>query len=94
MADITYRNIVVHGSTDYGILVDQSYGGTDGKPTNGVIISNFVLQNATGTVDSNAVNIHIECGAGSCSNFEWTGVSITGGKSSKSCLNVPAEVSC
>lgn len=94
VSDITYRNIQMSGGTDYGIVVTQSYNGVDGKPTNGVPITNFVLQNVTGTVDSDAVNIYIECGQGSCSDWTWTDVSVTGGQTSDSCLNVPNGASC
>jgi polygalacturonase len=91
---ITYRNIVMKGGDDYGILVDQSYNGVDGQPTNGVSITNFALHNVTGTVLSSAVNIHIECGVGSCSDWTWSNVKVTGGKNSSSCLNVPTGITC
>lgn len=91
---ITYRNIRIQGGTDYGIIVDQSYNGVDGKPTSGVPITNFVLQNVTGTVLSDALNIWIECGVGSCSDWSWTDVSVTGGQDSTSCMNVPDGISC
>lgn len=91
---ITYRNIAMSGGDDYGIIVMQSYNGVDGEPTNGVSISNFVLQNVTGKVDSDAVNIYIECGEGSCSDWTWTDVSVTGGKDSNDCMNVPDGISC
>ncbi|CAN8096193.1 unnamed protein product [Discula destructiva] len=91
---ITYKNIKMSGGTDYGIIVTQSYNGVKGSPTNGVPITNFVLQNVTGTVNSDAVNVYIECGSGSCTNWSWTGVSVTGGKKSTSCLNVPSGASC
>ncbi|KAM0817579.1 putative Glycoside hydrolase [Seiridium cardinale] len=91
---ITYRNITMSGGTDYGIIVMQSYNGVDGEPTNGVSVTNFVLQNVTGTVNSDAVNIYIECGEGSCSDWTWTDVSVTGGEDSDDCLNVPDGISC
>ncbi|KAI1084766.1 endopolygalacturonase PGa [Whalleya microplaca] len=92
--DITYRNIAMSGGTDYGIIVMQSYNGVDGEPTNGVSIADIVLQNVTGTVESDAVNIYVECGEGSCSDWTWTDVSVTGGKDSSDCINVPEGVSC
>ncbi|KAI0486955.1 glycoside hydrolase [Xylaria cf. heliscus] len=100
--DITYRNIFLDGAgvdadySDYGVIVTQSYGGDKGKPTNGVTITGFVLQNVTGTVGSEAARVYIECGVGSCSNWSWSGVDITGGEKSSSCQNVPSGggVSC
>lgn len=82
------------GGDDYGIIVTQSYNGVDGQPTTGVPITNFVLNNVTGTVLSDAVNVYIECGKGSCSKWTWTGVSVTGGKKATNCLNVPTGISC
>lgn len=82
------------GGDDYGIIVTQSYNGVEGEPTNGVPITNFVLENVTGTVLSDAVNVYIECGVGSCSDWTWTGVNVTGGKQATNCQNVPAGISC
>lgn len=99
---ITYRNIFLDGAgvdadySDYGVVVTQSYGGDKGKPTNGVSVTGFVLQNVTGSVGGDAARVYIECGVGSCSGWRWSGVSITGGKKSSSCQNVPSGngVSC
>ncbi|KAI1116224.1 glycoside hydrolase [Nemania sp. NC0429] len=100
--DVTYRNIFIDGAgvaagySDYGVVVTQSYGGDKGKPTNGVAVTGFVLRNVTGSVGSDAARVYIECGVGSCSGWSWSGVSITGGKKSSSCQNVPSGngVSC
>lgn len=94
VADIYYKNITINGGTSYGIVVDQSYGGTKHVPTNGVSITNFVLQSVKGYVDSAATQILIECGVGSCTNWSWTDVKITGGKKSTACLNKPSGISC
>lgn len=94
VSDITYRNISMSQGTDYGIIVTQSYNGEDGSPTNGVPITKFVLQNVRGSVNDDAVNIHIECGEGSCLDWTWEDVSVTGGQNSTSCLNVPAGAWC
>ncbi|KAJ2994844.1 hypothetical protein NUW58_g1439 [Xylaria curta] len=100
--DITYRNIFLDNVgvdakySDYGVVVTQSYGGVKGMPTNGVTVTGFVLQNITGTVGSDAIRVYIECGVGACSQWSWSGVSITGGKTSPKCQNVPfgGGVSC
>ncbi|APA07112.1 polygalacturonase 5 [Sclerotinia sclerotiorum 1980 UF-70] len=96
VSGVTYSGITLSGITDYGIIVNQAYNGNAGSPTNGVAISKFILDNVTGTVESGATNIYIECGSGSCTNWTWSGVSVTGGKTSTSCLNVPTSggVSC
>lgn len=73
----------------------QSYNGEEGQPTNGVPITNFVLQDITGTVESEALNVYIECGEGSCSDWTWTDVNVTGGKNASStCMNVPDGIWC
>lgn len=94
VSDVTYRNISISQGTDYGIIVTQSYNGEKGSPTNGVPITNFVLQNVTGSVNDDAVNIYIECGEGSCSDWTWENVSVTGGQNSTSCMNVPEGAWC
>lgn len=97
VSNVTYRNIVIDSptdNTDYGIIVSQSYNGVDGEPTNGVIISNFVLQNVTGTVYEDAINIYIECGEGSCIDWTWTDVNVSGGKNSGDCMNIPDGITC
>jgi polygalacturonase len=91
---VTYKDITLSGITDYGIVVRQDYDGTTGDPTNGITITGFVLDNVQGTVDSTATNIWILCGSGSCSDWTWTDVSVTGGKTSSDCLNVPSAASC
>ncbi|KAK2614720.1 hypothetical protein N8I77_001525 [Diaporthe amygdali] len=97
VSNITYRNIVIDSESDnadYGIIVTQSYNGVKGNPTNGVPIKNFILQNVTGSVNKNALNVYIECGDGSCSDWTWTDVKITGGKNATNCQNVPEGISC
>ncbi|KAF3100957.1 hypothetical protein EYR41_002334 [Orbilia oligospora] len=99
VSDITYRNIRINGGNvtdvvDYGIIVDQSYGGTKNSPTNGVNITNFVLENVYGSVPSDAVRVQVQCGTSTCTGFRWTNVGITGGKKSTKCINVPAGISC
>lgn len=96
--NILYKNITMSGGDRYGIIVMQSYNGVDGEPTNGVSITNFVLQNITGSVLPEAVNVYIECGLGTCRDWSWEGVSITGGQSAENstlhCQNVPEGISC
>jgi polygalacturonase len=89
--DVTYRNITVSGITVYGIDVQQDYlnGGPTRKPTNGVTISGLSFISVTGTATSSAEDYYILCGSGSCSNFVFSDVDITGGEGG-SC-NYPAS---
>jgi polygalacturonase len=96
VSGVTYKDITLSGISSYGIVVRQDYenGSPTGTPTTGVPITNFVLNNVKGTVDSSATDVFILCGSGSCSDWTWTSVSVTGGKVSSSCENVPSGASC
>ena len=61
---------------------------------NGLPITDLVLDSVTGTVDSSGYNIYILCGSGSCSDWTWTDVDVTGGETSTGCENVPSGISC
>lgn len=78
---ITYKNIFVSDISDYGIDIQQDYlnGGPTGNPSNGVIITNITMTNITGTATSSAQDYYILCGQGSCSDFTFNDISITGG---------------
>jgi polygalacturonase len=92
VSNILYSNITLSGITKYGIDVQQDYlnGGPTGTPTNGVNITGITFKGVTGTATgSSAYNYYILCGDGSCSNFSYSGVSITGGSKGGSC-NYPS----
>ncbi|KAF7532542.1 hypothetical protein G7054_g7851 [Neopestalotiopsis clavispora] len=85
VANVVYQNITMSGITDYGIDVQQDYlnGGPTGEPTNGVTISGISFIDVTGTTTGDdAYDYYILCGDGSCSDFTFSGVSITGGSES------------
>ncbi|KAH7002421.1 putative endopolygalacturonase D [Ilyonectria destructans] len=92
VTNITYRNVTMSGITKYGIDVQQDYlnGGPTGEPTNGVTISDITFEDVTGTTTGSAYNYYVLCGSDSCSDFTYTGVSITGGSSGGSC-NYPSS---
>lgn len=92
VSGVTYQDITLSGITGYGIVIRQDYenGSPTGTPTTGVPITDFVLDNVEGTVNSGATDVFILCGSGSCSDWTWTGVSVTGGYVSTSCENVPS----
>jgi len=90
--NVTYRNITLQGITTYGVDIQQDYlnGGPTGSPTNGVLIQGVRLVDVRGTATgSKAYNYYILCGEGSCTDFEYEGVSVTGGGRGGSC-NYPA----
>jgi polygalacturonase len=96
VAGVTYKDITLSGITSYGIVVEQDYknGSPTGTPTNGVPITGLTLSNVKGTVTSSGTNVYILCASGACSGWSWSGVSVTGGKTSSKCLNVPSGASC
>ncbi|PMD42716.1 glycoside hydrolase family 28 protein [Hyaloscypha variabilis F] len=91
ISNVTYSNIAVRNISIYGIDVQQDYlnGGPTGIPSNGVIISNLLFQNLTGTAGASAQDYYILCGSGSCSNFVFNDVAITGGGNASSCNYPP-----
>ncbi|KAG4435551.1 Polygalacturonase 1 [Cadophora sp. M221] len=91
---VTFKDIKLSGITSYGIVIEQDYenGSPTGTPTNGVPITDLTVSGVTGTVASGATNIYILCAA--CSDWTWTGISVTGGKTSSKCTGIPTGASC
>lgn len=83
----------------YGILIEQNYDGGDldgGTPSSGIPITDLTIENISGTgaVASSGYNVVIACGSGACSDWTWSNVKVTGGKTYSSCSNVPSGISC
>lgn len=96
VSGVTFNNIQLSGITDYGIVIEQDYenGSPTGSPTTGVPITDLTVQQITGSVESDATPVYILCGDGSCSDWTWSNVKVTGGESSSKCENVPSGASC
>lgn len=96
VSGVTYSGISLSGITKYGIVIEQDYenGSPTGTPTTGVPITDLTLSGVSGTVSSSGTNVYILCGSGSCSNWKWSGINVTGGKKSTKCSNVPSSASC
>ncbi|PYI21901.1 putative extracellular endo-polygalacturonase [Aspergillus japonicus CBS 114.51] len=94
--NVKFEDITLSGITKYGIVVEQDYenGSPTGTPTNGISVKDITFEKVTGTVKSSATDIYLLCGSGSCSDWTWSGVSVTGGKKSSKCKNVPSGASC
>lgn len=86
--NVTYQNITLSGITTYAVDIQQDYlnGGPTGKPTNGVTIKGVKLIDVKGTATSSAYNYYVLCGDGSCSDFTYQNVKVTGGGKGGSCL--------
>ncbi|EPQ29028.1 uncharacterized protein PFL1_03318 [Pseudozyma flocculosa PF-1] len=95
--NVTYTDITLSNIAKYGIDIQQDYqnGGPSGTPTNGVKITNININNVKGSVASKATPIYLLCGEGSCTNWKWSGNSISGGvPKPNSCKNFPKPASC
>ena len=92
--NVTYSGIKVSGIAKYGIVIEQDYenGSPTGTPTDGVPITDLTVENISGTVDSDADNVYILCAA--CSDWTWSGVTVSGGKTDSDCTGVPTGASC
>jgi hypothetical protein len=65
VSDVTLSDIKISGITDYGIVIEQDYenGSPAGTPTSGVPITDLTVDGITGSVESDAVEVYILCGA-------------------------------
>ncbi|KAI0705455.1 endo-polygalacturonase PG1 [Earliella scabrosa] len=83
VTNITYSGNTGTGLRQFGVLIDQSYPDTLGKPGTGVQLSNvnFVGSTNTLSVNSDAMRVAVNCGSGSCSgSWDWSALKVTGGK--------------
>ncbi|KAI1259748.1 glycoside hydrolase [Xylariaceae sp. FL1019] len=92
VVNVTYSNIAISNISSQGIDIIQNYynGGPYGDyASNGVAIHNLTFANITGTSGEGAMDYYIFCGNGSCSDFTFDDVRITGGTLNSSC-NYPS----
>ncbi|EJD03056.1 uncharacterized protein FOMMEDRAFT_84384 [Fomitiporia mediterranea MF3/22] len=85
VANITYSGNTGTGMRRFGIIIDQGYPKTLGKPGTGVIISdvNFIGEMNNITVNDKAVRVAVNCGEGACQGtWNWTSLVVTGGQKS------------
>lgn len=83
----------------YGILIEQNYDGGDldgGTATSGIPITDLTVENiaGSGAVASTGYDVVITCGSGACSDWTWSNVVVTGGKTYSKCTNVPSGIAC
>ncbi|KAH7129716.1 glycoside hydrolase [Dactylonectria estremocensis] len=96
ISGVTYSGITLQSISKYGILIEQNYDGGDlhGDPTTGIPITDLTVENISGigAVASSGYDVVVVCGSGSCSDWTWSDVHVTGGKTYSSCQNVPSVV--
>ena len=71
------------GLRQFGVLIDQSYPDTLGTPGTGVILSdvNFIGSETTLEVDSDAMQVAVNCGVGACTGtWDWSSLKVSGGE--------------
>lgn len=92
VSGVTYSGITLSNIAKYGIVIEQDYenGSPTGTPTTGVPITGLTVTGVKGSVASSGTNVYLLCGKGSCSNWTWSGNSVTGGKKSTKCQNIPS----
>jgi len=82
VANITYAGNTATRMRRFGILIDQSYPETLKTAGRGVVVSavNFELPMSSITVESDAQNVAVNCGA-CVGNWDWTYLNVSGGVS-------------
>jgi len=80
--NVVYSNNKASGTTQYGVIIDQSYPSTLGTPGTGVIIEGITFSGTnTIAVNSGAHRVEINCGSTSSCPGTWNlaGLTVTGG---------------
>lgn len=87
VVNVTFSNIEISNIKKIGIDIQQDYGnsGSAGVPSNGVLVANISFENISGWVVPEAMDYYILCGDGSCQDFSFENVTISGGNAASSC---------
>lgn len=90
VTNITYSNIQLDGITKRGIVIQQDYenSGPTGRPQGDIHISGFKITGVTGNVGAKAKKVYVLCAQGGCTNWNWSGIQVSGGSGS-SCKGNP-----
>ncbi|CAL5869571.1 uncharacterized protein PFLUO_LOCUS3801 [Penicillium psychrofluorescens] len=96
VSGVTFSNIRLSNISDEGIVIEQDYenGSPTGTPTTGIPITDLTVEKISGSVQSDAAPVYILCGEGSCSDWTWEDVDLSGGQASDKCANVPNGIEC
>ncbi|TID19134.1 gb [Venturia nashicola] len=99
VSDISFKNITLESIGKFGIVIQQDYRneGPTGKAGNTVPIKGVKLEDIKGTVTgANGQAIYVNCGKGTCTDWKWQGIDITGGTIKKGgpsgCIAPPSDI--
>ncbi|CAE6365837.1 unnamed protein product [Rhizoctonia solani] len=86
VSGITFSGNTATGTKKFGVIVDQGYPTTLGAPGNGVKISGINFTGSTNNiaVTSSAQRVAVNCGTGCTGTWDWSKLTVTGGKASDS----------
>ncbi|KAK7045398.1 hypothetical protein VNI00_007649 [Paramarasmius palmivorus] len=85
VSGITFSGNTATGCKKFGVIIDQGYPTTLGKPGSGVTISDVLFTGKTSNiaVADKATRVAVNCGSGSCKGtWDWSALKVTGGKAS------------
>ncbi|KAI0791467.1 endo-polygalacturonase PG1 [Irpex lacteus] len=85
VSGVTYSGNTASGIRKFGVIIDQSYPSTLGTPGNGVKMSgiNFTGSKNSISVASGATRVAVNCGSGCSGTWDWSALSVSGGKAGK-----------
>uniref|UniRef100_A0A0W0F6Y1 endo-polygalacturonase n=1 Tax=Moniliophthora roreri TaxID=221103 RepID=A0A0W0F6Y1_MONRR len=79
VSGVTFSGNTATGCKRFGVIIDQGYPATLGKPGNGDI--SFSGEVSSISVGDGANAVAVNCGPGTCTgNWDWSRLKITGGK--------------
>ncbi|ESK93274.1 endo-polygalacturonase [Moniliophthora roreri MCA 2997] len=83
VSGVTFSGNTATGCKRFGVIIDQGYPATLGKPGNGVKISDISFSGEVSSISvgDGANAVAVNCGPGTCTgNWDWSRLKITGGK--------------
>ncbi|KAG9076393.1 hypothetical protein FS749_011826 [Ceratobasidium sp. UAMH 11750] len=85
VSNVVYSGNNATGTKKYGVIIDQSYPSTLGTPGNGVAMSaiDFTGSMNTVVVASSAKRVAVNCGTGCTGKWDFSKLTVTGGKAGK-----------
>ncbi|QRV87081.1 polygalacturonase [Ceratobasidium sp. AG-Ba] len=85
VSGVTYSGNTATGIKKYGVIIDQSYPSTLGEPGNGVSMSDIKFTGSMNTISvaSSAQRVAVNCGSKCSGKWDFSKLTVTGGKAGK-----------